>query len=429
MRIVTRARPERPAAGEISADSSVSPATQRALIALVQVLVLAVWFSASAVVPALRAEWAITQVAAVWLTASVQLGFVTGAVTSAILSLPDRLNPAKLMAACAALAALTTGAFAVAAGSLPVAVPLRFLTGMLLAGVYPVGMKLTASWSPPAVRGRSFGILIGALTLGSAMPHLVGGLAALPWRTVMLIAAGGALVGAGVAMVGVRTGPEVPGAPARPEPRPAPAMFGDRRPRLVNVGYLGHMWELYALWTWFPAFLLAGVGSRGGPDGGVGVIAFGSVGVAGTIGCLVGGWAADRYGRPVTASTALMVSGSCCLASPMFFGAAPGWVVLLGVVWGASVIADSGVFSTLLSEVADQRYVGTALTAQTAIGFALTVVSIELVPVVADAVGWRWAFWILAPGPVVGALAMRLFGRLTRGDHIEAEHRGKRGTP
>jgi MFS family permease len=428
MRIMTRVRPERRSAGGSFAGSTPSSVVQRAMIALVQVLVLAVWFSASAVVPALRAEWAISQVAAVWLTASVQLGFVTGAITSAALNLPDRLNPARLMTTCAALAGLTTGVFAVAASSLTGAVPLRFLTGALLAGVYPVGMKLTASWSPPAVRGRSFGILIGALTLGSAMPHLIGGFADLAWRMVMLIAAGSALAGAAIALVGVRSGPEVAAASPRPELRHARAMFGDRRSRLVNLGYAGHMWELYALWTWLPAFLLAGNASRGSPGIGIGVLVFMSIGGAGMVGCLVGGWAADRYGRPVTATAALIVSGSCCLASPVFFGAAPGWVLLFGAVWGAAVIADSGVFSTSLSEVADRRYVGTALTAQTAIGFGLTVVTIELVPVLADAVGWRWAFCILAPGPGIGALAMHTFGRSTRDEQITTKHGKRRGT-
>lgn len=395
-----------------------SSAAQRALIALVQVLVLAVWFSASAVVPALRAEWGISAVAAVWLTASVQLGFVAGAVTSAALNLPDRLNPSRLMGICAALAGLLTATFAVTASSLTVAVPLRFLTGALLAGVYPVGMKLTASWAPPAVRGRAFGILIGALTLGSALPHLIGGLGDLPWRVVMITAAVSALLGALVAVGAVRTGPEVGAAAARPSPRYAIAMFGQRRPRLVNLGYFGHMWELYALWTWLPTFLLAGEAARGAPGTGVGVLVFVSIGVAGVAGCLAGGWAADRFGRAPAATGALIVSGACCLVSPAFFGAAPGWVLLLGIVWGAAVIADSGVFSTSLSEVADRRYVGTALTAQTAIGFALTVVTIQLVPVLAQAVGWRWAFWLLVPGPVAGALAMRAFGRTLRDPRV-----------
>jgi MFS family permease len=392
------------------------PGAQRALIAAVQVLGLAVWFSASAVVPALREAWDMSAAAAVWLTASVQLGFVTGAVTSTALNLADRVAPHRLMAVCAALAAACTALFALAVEGLAGGVPLRFLTGLFLAGVYPVGMKLTASWSAPAQRGRAFGVLIGALTLGSALPHLIGGLGDLPWRGVMAAAAGCAALGAVVAATLVREGPQfAPGARPRPHPRYALTMFAQRGPRLVNLGYFGHMWELYALWTWLPAFLIAGASARGGAD--PGLLAFVSIGVAGVAGCLAGGWAADRFGRPRAAFTALVVSGACCLVSPLFFGAPPAAVAALGVVWGAAVIADSGVFSTSLSEVADPRYVGTALTAQTAIGFALTVVTIQLVPVLAEAVGWRWAFWLLAPGPLVGALAMRAFAGLRPAAH------------
>ena len=375
-----------------------------------QVLALAVWFSASAVVPALRDAWGVSAPAAVWLTASVQLGFVAGAVASTGLNLADRVAPHRLMAVSAACAAACTAVFAAAAGGLASAVPLRFATGVFLAGVYPVGMKLTASWSAPAGRGRAFGILIGALTLGSALPHLIRGLGDLPWRGVMGTAAACALAGAAVAAALVRPGPLfATGAP--PHPRYALRMFAERGPRLVNLGYFGHMWELYALWTWLPTFLIAGETARTGRPGDTALLAFAAIGVAGVAGCLAGGWAADRFGRPRAAFTALVVSGACCLASPLFFGAAPGWVALLGVVWGAAVIADSGVFSTSLSEVADPRYVGTALTAQTAIGFALTVVTIQLVPVLAGVTGWQWAFWLLAPGPLAGAVAMRAFGR------------------
>jgi predicted MFS family arabinose efflux permease len=255
--------------------------------------------------------------------------------------------------------------------------------------------------------------MIGALTLGSALPHLIGGLGDLPWRGVMSAAAGCGVLGAVVALTLVREGPQfASGAPPRPHPRYALTMFGQRGPRLVNLGYFGHMWELYALWTWLPSFLIAGTAARTGVhDSNVDLLAFLAIGIAGVAGCLAGGWAADRFGRSRAAVTALVVSGTCCLVSPLFFTAPPGAVLVLGVVWGAAVIADSGVFSTSLSEVADKRYVGTALTAQTAIGFALTVVTIQLVPVLADAIGWRWAFWLLVPGPLVGALAMGAFGR------------------
>ncbi len=386
-------------------------AAQRSLVALVQVLSLCVWFSASAVAPALRIQWSVGAAAAVWLTASVQLGFVVGAVTSTAFNLADRIRPHLLMGSCGLAAAACTGLFAVVANNLTSGIALRFATGIFLAGVYPVGMKLMASWAEPARRGRAFGILIGALTLGSGLPHLISGLGALPSRSVMTTAAIIGAAGAALAFAAVRPGPHLQTAAARPNPRYALTMFTERGPLLVNLGYFGHMWELYALWTWLPSFLLAGPAARTSHGAGsVEVLAFISIGVAGVAGCLLGGWAADRFGRPTAAVTALIISGLCCLLSPFVFTAAPAVVLVLAVIWGASVIADSGVFSTALSEVADRRYVGTALTAQTAIGFTLTVVTIQLVPLLAEAVGWRWAFLLLVPGPVVGAAAMRRFG-------------------
>ncbi len=385
---------------------------QRGLIALVQILGLAVWFSASAVVPTLRLEWGISSAEAVWLTASVQVGFVAGALTSTVLNLADRIRPQLLLATSAAGAAACTVTLAVFVDGLSAAIPLRFLTGVFLAGVYPVGMKLMASWSPSESRGKAFGVLIGALTLGSALPQLISGIGTLPWQQVMGTAAAITTLGALIAAAGVRPGPYLDTQPIKPNPRYALEMFKERGPRLANLGYFGHMWELYALWTWLPMFILAGQGNRGGGAGRqLSIVVFAAVGVAGVIGCLLGGWASDRFGRAPAATIALSVSGACCLLSPFMFSTT--WVPLLVFlgVWGASVIADSGVFSTALSEVADKRYIGTALTAQTAVGFLLTVVTIQFVPILADAVGWQYAFLLLAPGPVVGALAMRTLGR------------------
>ncbi|TCP55336.1 sugar phosphate permease [Tamaricihabitans halophyticus] len=376
---------------------------QLGLIAAVQVLGMAMWFSASAVVPSLQSEWGISEVAAVWLTAAVQLGFVLGAVISALLNLPDRFAPQRL-AACAALgAAVTTAAVPLLADGLATAVLLRLAVGMFLAGVYPVGMKLMASWFGSAGRGFALGVLVGALTLGSSLPHLVNGLADLEWRGVLYVSAAIGVAAAVLAVSLVRPGPLL-GAAARHRPRYVLEMFRERGPLLANLGYFGHMWELYALWTWLPSFLAASAGLSSTE---VGVTAFLVIGVAGVAGCLLGGWASDRFGRPPAARIALLISGACCLAAPLIF-IAP-WPVQLAVLllWGLAVIADSGVFSTVLSEVADQRYVGTALTAQTALGFLLTVVTINIVPIMANIVGWQYAFLVLAPGPLLGAVAMR----------------------
>ncbi|MGA8209110.1 MAG: MFS transporter [Nocardioidaceae bacterium] len=378
---------------------------QRILVAVVQVLALATWFSASVVVPSLQVEWGISLSAAVWLTASTQIGFVVGAVASALTNLADRFHAPRLLGASAAGAATCTALLALLADSMASAVPLRFLTGVCLAGVYPVGMKLMASWAPTGIRGTWFGVLIGALALGSNLPHVIR-ILDLPWRSVLLAAAGVTLVGALVCVTSVRTGPHVDSRRPRLDPRYVTRMFRDPAQRLVNIGYFGHMWELYALWTWFSAFVLAGTAAGGADPGLVSLGVFVAMGAAGLVGCLVGGWSADRVGRAPTAIVALSVSGACSLLSPLFF-LAP-WGLLLGfaVVWGASVIADSGVFSTMLSEVAESAYAGTALTAQTAIGFLLTVVTIQAVPVAAGLLGWQWAFLVLVPGPVVGVAAL-----------------------
>ena len=388
-----------------------NPLVQRGLIALVLVLAMAVWFSASAVVPALAGQWHLSAGAAAWMTAPVQAGFVLGAVGSAVLGLADRIRPHLLVAGCAAAAAGCTLLMALFADGLLTAVPLRFATGAFLAGVYPVCMKLMASWSPPAGRALAMGVLIGCLALGSALPHLIDGLGGLNWRAVLTAAAATAFCAAIVAGALVRPGPQFPAGGGTGRSRYALAMFSDRGPRLVSLAYFGHMWELYALWTWLPAFLIASGTTTTGREGASGIDAFLAIGVAGLAGCLLGGWAADRLGRAATAAAALAVSGSCCLLSPLFFTAGRPWLLAFTVVWGAAVIADSGVFSTLLSELADRRYLGTALTTQTAIGFLLTIVTIQVIPLAAAVTGWRYAFLALAAGPMTALPALTALSR------------------
>ncbi|HEX5598631.1 MAG TPA: MFS transporter [Micromonosporaceae bacterium] len=393
-----------------------TPRRQLVFISVVQVLAMATWFSASAVVPALLTEWGISQTRATWLTASVQLGFVTGAVLSAVVNLPDRVPAHRLVAVCSLVAAGTTITIAVAVNGLTAAVVLRFLTGVALAGVYPPGLRLMASWFDRG-RGLALGILVGALALGSALPQLVTSFAGLPWRGVLLVAGALALLGAVIALWRVRPGPLA--APAPPlNPRYVVTLFRDRGPRLANLGYLGHMWELYAMWTWLPAYLAASYaahGTWGGSRTAVGLSAFLAIGVAGVAGCLIGGWFGDRFGRARTAAWAMATSATCCLLAMFVYGLHPLLVIVVLVVWGASVIADSALFSTCLTQVVDPRYVGTALTAQTAAGFLLTTVTIQAVPYVADHLSWPVAVAALGLGPAVGAYMM---GRLHR--HLAA---------
>jgi MFS family permease len=356
----------------------------------------------------------IGDVGTVLLASSVQLGFVIGALLSAVINLPDRGRPSSLYCISAVVAAMCTAVLALFVRDFTAAVLLRLVTGMALAGVYPVGMKLMASWASPALRARALGLLVGGLTLGSAAPQLIRGMEDLPWQGVLLTAAAITSVGGLIVGAGVRLSPNLYQRAVHFDPRYAVRMFRETRPRLANLGYLGHMWELYALWTWLPVFVLHSQLASGGSTGSaVNLVAFLAIGVAGLAGCLAGGWGADRFGRAPAAVTALVISGSCCLVSPLFYGRSLPWLTVLLVVWGAAVIADSGVFSTALSETVDQRLVGTALTAQTAFGFLLTILSIHLVQVVASLVTWQFAFMLLAAGPVVGALAMARFGRAT----------------
>src|SRR5258705_10013726 len=254
----------------------------RALIALVEVLGLSVWFSATAVVPSFRAEWGIGSPAAVWLTAAVQIGFVAGAVASTVFNLADRATPQYLLAASALGAATCTAALAFYVNGLSAAFPLRFLTGIFLAGVYPVGMKLMATWSQSSDRGRTFGVLLAALTLGSALPNLISGLGPLAWRSVMLTAAASTAAAAVIALSLIRPGPRWDVRVLTSNPRYAIEIFAGRGPRLVSLGYFGHMWELYALWTWLAMFVAAGRAQRGATAASsTGLIVFVAIGVAG----------------------------------------------------------------------------------------------------------------------------------------------------
>ena len=389
---------------------------QLRLICAVEVLAMGLWFSASAVVPQLSDDWHLSDAGATWLTTSVQLGFVAGALASAVVNLPDRIAPVRLIGVAALAGAAANQAVALLAHGLALAIPLRFLTGVALAGVYPPGIKLMATWFR-AGRGFAVGALVGALALGSGTPHLVNASPVLGWQAVLSVASALAVVGAVIAVVAVREGPyAVAAAPFHPGY--VRRLFGDRAQRLVCFGYFGHMWELYAMWTWVPAYAAASFAASGDGDPSrtaVELAAFAAVGLAGLAGCLLGGVVADVRGRAAVTIAAMAVSGTCCVASAAVYGLAPAAVVALMLVWGVAVIADSAQFSTALTEVADGDYVGTAVTAQTAIGFAITVVSIRLLPTVRDAVGWRYAFLFLAIGPALGIVAMTRVRSLLRG--------------
>lgn len=376
-----------------------------AALAVAEFLGMTLWFSATAVTPLLVDELAMSSTYAAWLTMAVQAGFVIGTLGSAVANLSDVLN-ARVLLFLGALTGALANAGVLLASTPETVIGLRFLTGMSLACVYPPGMKLAAGWFRDR-RGFALGILIGALTLGKAFPHLLTAMYGQSWREPMLLASGLAIAGGVLVLAVVRDGPFVV-ATARFDSRAISRILQRRGARLATLGYLGHMWELYAMWTWIAVMATASFAASGieGAAAMGSLAAFLAIG-SGTLGCVLAGWLADRLGRARVAIWAMWTSAACAALTAVVFGASPIWFFALAMIWGFAVVADSAQFSALVSEHSPAEYVGTALTLQTCLGFLLTMVTIEALPRLADAVGWRYASLLLIPGPILGILAMR----------------------
>jgi MFS family permease len=380
-----------------------APMPRRMLLraAAAELLGMTLWFSATAAAPAVAREFAMGESARAWLTMAVQAGFVAGTLLTAATNLADAINPRTLMAAgCLGGAALNLAV--VAAPSSAVMIALRFCTGAALAWIYPPGMKIAAGWFRER-RGTALGVVVGAVGLGSAVPHLLVYLGAgLPWRP--LVAASSLLAAAGAVIVAltVSDGPYVT-ASAPFDRHALRLVLASRGTRLAMIGYVGHMWELYAMWTWIAAFAAASLGPGGSSVGSL--IAFIAI-ATGSAGCVLAGRWADEWGKAKVAGLSMVASAACCILSPIAFSAGVIPLVVLTVCWGFTIVADSAQFSALVTEFTTRTHVGTALTLQTSAGFLLTMVSMRLVPHVSAVHGWQWAFVMLAPGPVLGALAM-----------------------
>jgi MFS family permease len=368
------------------------------------------WFSATAVIPKLQSIWNLTPTLSAWLTIGVQLGFVIGAIGSSIVSLSDVISSKKLMVyGSIGAAAANLGLLLVDSAYL--AIFLRLMTGVFLALVYPPALKLISTWFKRG-RGLAIGALVGSITLGAAAPHFINAVGGLGWELVVIATTIATLSGALIIGLFVHEGPF-------PYPR-APFhlgrighVFKNRGVLLASVGYFGHMWELYAMWAWFLTFSqMAFIELNIDNPSTASFFTFAAIGI-GALGCIVGGIMGDRWGRTATTSLMMCISGTCALLAGFVYDGPLWMLIALGLIWGFTVIADSAQFSTIVTELSDPMYVGTALTLQLGIGFMLTVVTIWLLPLAADSLNsWQWVFLILIPGPLIGTCAMLFLRRM-----------------
>jgi MFS family permease len=380
------------------------------LLSISELLAMSLWFTGTAVLPQVTSIWHANIALGSWLTVAVQIGFAVGALAFALFNIPDIFSPIKVLSVSAIAAAAANAGFAFWATKPIPAIVLRGATGFFLAGVYPTGMKIIAGWFQKG-RGLALGIMIGALTVGSALPHEVNSFPGIPWRGVVLLGSVFAVVAAVIVAVAVHQGPY-----AMPQSRLDLSQIGQivrNRPlRLANLGYLGHMWELYSMWGWIAVILAASTQwSRSAAETATALVI-----AVGAIGCLWAGVASDRLqnsasemlrigGRASVTVIAMIVSSACCLLAALVFHF-PLLLLAVAIIWGIAVIADSAQFSAIISEVAHKSYIGTALTLQTALGFLLTAFVIRLMAAIATAFGWRIALASMALGPVLGIWAM-----------------------
>ncbi len=383
--------------------AAASPWPVLAILCVSVVLSMTTWFSATAITPELKAAWSLSDAQVAWLTNGVQIGFVTGALLASLVNLPDIVRLNRLMAAASVAAAAMNAILLFEPG--PVAVILcRFGTGMALAAVYPPAMKLVSTWFVRN-RGLALGAVVGALTLGSSLPHLFRTIAeTIDWHLVIALSSAASLLAGLSFLLFAREGP-YPFGRAVFDPRQIGRVLRDRDLLLVNIGYFGHMWELYAMWAWLLIFIRTAL-DGGLSAGAASLMTFAAI-ASGLIGCVAGGLLSDRFGRTATTAGFMIVSGSCAVLIGFTFDG-PTWLIaLIAIIWGVAIVGDSPLFSAAVTELSDRDLVGTALSLQMGLGFALTVFVIWLMPHIAAWAGsWQWTFVFLAPGPVIGAWAM-----------------------
>jgi len=380
-----------------------------AVLILAQVGCLSVWFSSAAVLAEMSAEAGLSAARLAWLSTAVQLGFGLGALGYAALGLADRFDPRAVFAVSAWVAAAANAGLLVVPPGGSEAVVLRALTGAALAGVYPVGMKIAVGWSMQN-RALLVGALVGALTLGSGGPHLIALIGGADWRVTIWATSAIAAAG-GLAMLTITLGPFHARAP-RLDPGAIRLIWTDRRLRLAVLGYLGHMWELYAFWAWIGVFAASSFAAAGMADPGdaAKLVAFVAIALGG-LACLPAGRAADRHGKARIAGLVVASSGMGAIFAALAYGG-PVWLVAAVLIyWGLTVVPDSALFSALVADAAPPERAGSLMTLQTALGFLLTAATVQAAPAAAALWGWPWVMAAMALGPLAAWYAMRQLQR------------------
>ena len=383
------------------------------------VLSLTTWYSATAIVPELTLLMSLSLSQAAWFTNGVQAGFVFGALSLSLLSLLDIYKSSAIMAISACIAGIANAILILELG-IALSLFSRFLTGVALAGIYPTVIKFIATWFKKG-RGFAMGIMLSSLTLGSALPHLVRAIGVqFDWKLVIFMSSLACLTAAGLFAFVLQDGHHK-FSKTKADLNQLGRIIKDRSLMLVNIGYFGHMWELYAMWGWFFVYAIAAKSTGLGLENAA-LLTF-SVIAAGAPGCVLGGWLADRIGRCYSTACLMFISGTCALTIGLCFNG-PSWLfITIALIWGLTAVADSAQFSAAVTELSDKSMVGSALALQMGVGFAITIFVIWLLPVVAEHQGsWRWSFLILVPGPFLGALSMLLLRSEAR-SHLLADGR------
>lgn len=370
-----------------------------AIIVFAQFCCTSLWFAGNGVLVQLTQAFQLPTAALGHLTAAVQLGFIIGTLVFAILTIADRFSPSKVFFTCALLGASINVGMLWQGNTMGSLVIIRFFTGFFLAGIYPVGMKIAADYFDKGL-GKSLGYLVGALVLGTAFPHFVNTFSTeLVWQWVVVITSGIAVLGGFSLLVFVPNGPYRTAA-LKLDVTAIAQIFKNRNFRSAAFGYFGHMWELYAFWAFIPFILEAYANAQAVainiPFWSFLLIAIGS------IGCVVGGYVSQYIGSKKVATTALLMSGICCLVSPILFFTTPIIFLSFLLLWGLVVIADSPMFSTLVAQNTQPATKGTALTVVNSIGFAVTIVSIQVVSYFSENIGPQYLLLVLVMGPLFG---------------------------